>query len=796
MNTFDTHSTGDILIVDDTLNSLKLLMTILRNAGYQVRPARDGELALRTARTKLPLLILLDIRMPGMDGYEVCQQLKASEETRGIPVIFISSLGEQMDKVKAFGVGGVDYIQKPFQMEEVLARVRTHLSIRMMQRRLEEQNIQLQEASEELERRVQERTRQLNEANAALQESEKRYADLYDNSPDMYVSVDANTALVLQCNQTLVNKLGYSKSHIIGRPIFEVYHPDCMEKVKTAFQSFVKTGEVHNAELQLKHQDGSKIEVNLNVTSVRDENGNILYSRSCWIDITERKRTESQLEQYRCHLEKAKETAELANQAKSIFLANMSHEIRTPMNAVIGFSDILASEITDKKQKSYLNSIQTAGKSLLTLINDILDLSKIEAGRLDIQYEPVNPQLIFSELQQIFSLKMAEKRLEFMMEIDENLPSALFLDETRLRQVLLNLIGNAVKFTDSGYIKLCANQKAYTNHIDLILAVADSGIGIPSDQQTLIFESFKQQDGQSTRQYGGTGLGLAITNRLVEMMKGHITVDSSPGNGSRFEITLRQVKIATTSPDARQDNTFYLNNITFEKDPVLVVDDIEYNRHLIDEYLSAANLEVISAENGQQALLLAEEYHPALILMDLRMPEMNGYEACRHLKDNPNTVNIPVIALTASVALNEKAKTEAYGFDGFLAKPVNVSELISELSHYLKYTNKAVADVPQTTVDWSLNLEKIVNLPELRNQLKQKVMPVWKKTNIILEMGIIAELAEQMIELGNEYHIPVFIHYGEPLLESTQNFDIAYIQKALKEFPVLVKPLGIEFDGK
>jgi len=530
-------------------------------------------------------------------------------------------------------------------------------------------------------------------------------------------------------------------------------------------------------------------------------------------EIEKRKQVEEELLRYHEHLEckvqertqslkkqtlelgKSKEEADAANCAKSEFLANMSHEIRTPMNAVIGFSDILASKITDKKQKSYLNSIQTAGKSLLTLINDILDLSKIEAGRLEIQYEPVNPQLIFTELQQIFSLKMAEKNLELMMEIDETLPQALLLDETRLRQVLLNLMGNAVKFTDSGYITLCA-KKIYTkddhSEVNLILAVKDSGIGIPANQQALIFESFRQQDGQSTRQYGGTGLGLAITKRLVEMMNGHITVESHPGKGSCFEITLHGVKVAVTLPTVMQDNTFDSNNITFEKTQVLVVDDIESNRDLIKEYLSPVNLDIISASNGQEALLFAEEYHPTLILMDIRMPEMNGYEATKHLKDNPNTADIPVIALTASVALNEKSKIEAYGFDGFLSKPVNISDLLSELSRYLKYTKKAVADAPQvatTAVDSTLNPAEIVNLSALRNQLKQEVMPLWKKTSIGIKLAVVAELAERMITLGKEYNVPAFIHYGEPLQESTQTFNLAYIQKALQGFPVFVKPL-------
>ena len=364
-----------------------------------------------------------------------------------------------------------------------------------------------------------------------------------------------------------------------------------------------------------------------------------------------------------------------------------------------------------------------------------------------------------------------------------------------MRQVLLNLIGNAIKFTDSGYIKLCANKiETEDEHskVDLIIAVEDSGIGIPADQQTVIFESFKQQDGQSTRQYGGTGLGLAITKRLVEMMNGHISVDSSPGKGSRFEIALHEVKVAATPPAVRQDNPFDSNNITFEKAQVLVVDDIESNRDLINEYLSQVNLEIITAENGQEALLFVAEYRPDLILMDIRMPEMNGYEATKHLKDNPNTADIPVIALTASAALNEKASIEAHGFEGFLSKPVNLSDLLSELSHYLKYTKKAVTNAPQsatTAVDNTLNPTEIANLPALRNKLEQEIMPLWKKANVIMEMDIVAELAEKMIKLGNEYNISVFIRYGEPLQESTQTFKIAYIKKALKEFPVLVKPL-------
>jgi signal transduction histidine kinase len=250
----------------------------------------------------------------------------------------------------------------------------------------------------------------------------------------------------------------------------------------------------------------------------------------------------------------------------------MSHEIRTPMNAVIGFSDLLSKRVTDKRHKSYLSSIQTASKTLLTLINDILDLAKIEAGRLDIQLETIDPRVIFAELKQLFSLKMADKGLEFRVEIDEALPLALVLDENRLRQVLLNLIGNAVKFTERGHVKIrvqtlrtgLQTPSSTDNTLDLIIAVEDTGIGIPKNQQDHIFEAFQQMDGQLTKKYGGTGLGLAITKRLIEMMNGQITIQSQVGLGSIFEITLRDVKVSEVALPVKTDDTFDVDTISFE----------------------------------------------------------------------------------------------------------------------------------------------------------------------------------------------------------------------------------------
>lgn len=767
---------SNILIVDDEPASVRYLSMVLKDEGYKVRIALNGQAALDTLTTKLPDLILLDITMPDMSGFKVCQHLKASKQYKEIPVIFLSGLEKTVDKIKGFQVGGIDYITKPFAPEEVLARVKTHLSIRIMQRRLEKQNIQLQEASELLERRVQKRTK-------ALHDQQKLLETVFNSTPDLYALKDKN-GIYKSVNTAFCEFLG--KEDIIGKTDYDLFPAEDAEKYVMGDKAVMKGGQQQKEEWEVMGTSGIQW-LKVVKTAVLNENGigtGILCSMT---NISELKNTEQALLT-------AKEIAESANRAKSEFLANMSHEIRTPMNAVIGFSELLSALVTDNQQKSYLDSIQTAGKTLLTLINDILDLSKIEAGRLEIKYEAISPRLIFEELQQIFAIKVAEKNLKFILDIDEELPPTLLLDETRLRQVLLNLIGNAIKFTTKGYIKLSV-RKIYTlednSQIDLILAVADTGIGIPATQQDIIFESFRQQDGQSTRKYGGTGLGLAITKRLVEMMNGQITVKSNDEHGSIFEITLRGVDVSATISANTSKEGFDIHNIFFARERVLTVDDIESNRNLIKGWLSQVNLEVIEAESGQSSLLLADEYHPSLILMDLRMPKMDGYETTRRLKANPATQNIPVIALTASATQDTKSKVKKYGFDGYLSKPVKVHDLLGELSQYLKHEIIDVPVVPEiaNSVDTFTmpSPQTITNLSKLVERLEQDVMPIWENTSAIIDIEMVEELIDKLMVLGRVHDIPALIHYCESLREFAQNIDIQDIERMLAKLPLMVK---------
>jgi len=477
---------------------------------------------------------------------------------------------------------------------------------------------------------------------------------------------------------------------------------------------------------------------------------------------------------------KAKNLAEDANRTKSEFIANMSHEIRTPMSSILGFSEVMLNTTHDAKQKNYLKTILESGRTLLTLINDILDLSKIEAGKMEISPEPTDLKMIISEILLLFNHRAKEKNIDLIIEIDKNFPHSILIDEIRLRQILLNLMGNAVKFTHVGYVKIKASVlRAENGLIDFDLSVIDTGIGIHNNDHQRIFESFTQQSGQSSRRYGGTGLGLAICKRLCELMHCKISLSSKPGMGSNFTVNFTNIRQSDMLVANDGEYLWKSEKIVFKGSKVLIVDDVIQNRNLVLTFLGKFDLEFFEAENGEIAVEMAKACVPDLILMDIRMPVLDGFEATMILKNNIITAHIPVIALTASTLQTEMERINSI-FDGYLSKPVLQKTLINEMMRFLPWekSEEPLSDYNEA------NAKQTVKLPvTISEELKEKFRSLFfdeisSQTGFI----IIDELSNLAINLGifaTEHSVPILKKKSDELIHHVEAFDFDKIQDCL-----------------
>jgi two-component system, sensor histidine kinase len=577
----------NILLVDDKPENLLALESILDNPDLNLIKATSGKEALSYILDYEFALILLDVQMPEMDGFETAELTRGFEKSKHIPIIFVSAINKEQKCVfKGYEAGAVDYLFKPIEPEILKSKVEIFINLYLQNKTIKKQSFELEQ--------------KITELNAAFLELQQQ-KDLIKNQAD-----------------------------------------ELVKKVK--------------------------------------------------------------------ELKKAKQTAEEATQAKSEFLANMSHEIRTPMNGVLGTLNLLLDANLNSEQLEYAKMMQLSANSLLTIINDILDISKIEAGKLILEQVSFDLHQIIKNMMIMFTARASEKGLKMNCQIADDIVPTLIGDPGRLGQVLNNLLSNAVKFTAEGQIMLQVNlDENWKNEVSIRFQVEDTGIGIPHGKITYLFDIFTQADSTTTREFGGTGLGLSISKQLVEMMGGQIGVDSVIGDGSKFWFTTRfkkQVVAAETMSLPKVKNHNSSVSITKEKlihqklcsenykrnFRLLLVEDNIVNQKVALKMLEKIGYQTEIADNGQIAIDVLETTHYDLVLMDVQMPEMDGYKATSIIRDKNSAVlnhDIPIIAMTAHTMKGDREKCLDAGMDDYIAKPIQREKLKIILDRWLfsEYSN-------------------------------------------------------------------------------------------------------------
>ena len=559
-------------------------------------------------------------------------------------------------------------------------------SFNQMLERIQERDKDLQGAKGELELRVQLRTQELqlevNErmrAEETLSEERKVLRALIDNVPDFMYVKDAESRFVV-ANASLAHSMGMKNpEQLLHRTDFDFYPKELAGAYYRDEQSVIRTKQaLFNREEECSDINGNRIWLLTTKVPLYDKNGRVTGVAGIGRDITHLKKTQEEMK-------KAREAAEAASRAKSEFLANMSHEIRTPLNGVMGMTDLALDTELTAEQREYLETVKMSGDSLLTVINDILDFSKIEAGKIDLEALDFNLRESLETTLKTLAMRADEKGLELLCEVAPEVPEMVRGDSSRLRQIVVNLVGNAIKFTDTGEIavKVQLESREGTDCI-CRFTVADTGIGIPENKRESIFEPFSQADTSTTRKYGGTGLGLTISTRLVQMMGGKIWVESEMGKGSQFHFTVRlgaadakEIKLGTIAPPE------LLRGVK-----VLVVDDNRTNCRILEGMMGRWQMKPVSVNGGASALALLSAAREAgepfgLILTDMHMPDMDGFALVEQIRQRPELATATIMMLTSAGHRGDAARCQELGVAAYLLKPIRQSELREAVARVL-----------------------------------------------------------------------------------------------------------------
>ena len=641
MTLHDTTAPRDgvsrLLVLDDQPENLRLIGDLLADAPVTLSFAKTGEQALRLA-TKVDFqLAILDLNLPDIDGFDVGARLRRVQPR--CELIYCSAHNDRPRRDRAFSEGAIDFLEKPLEIGATRRRLHTHLERLALKLRLQTERDKLDA--------------------------------MIASIPDAVISTDHHRRVVMW-NAAAEAMFAVPVDQALGRDLQAFLPPSLRSQAGDDGASPVDLGS--------RRADGRRLEVEIK-RSRWTQDGQP-YATYILRDVTER----TQLLEA---LQHAKDQAEQASRAKSTFLANMSHEIRTPMNAIIGISHLALRLSSEPRVQDHLARIQQSARHLMGIINDVLDVSKIEADKLTLEHIEFELADVLDNFRTMVADKAAAKGIELLQEIAPEVPSRLLGDPLRLGQVLINYGNNAVKFTEQGHIRVGVSVAARdAQGVLLRFDVQDTGIGIDPAHLPALFQSFQQADASTSRRYGGSGLGLAIARNLAQRMGGEVGVESRPGEGSRFWFTAR-LQVAETDTEAPTRPAPAVDPRAPAGDPgkdalrglrLLVVDDNAVNRMIAEQVLAAAGAEVVAEEDGSGAVRRVRAEAFDLVLMDVHMPVMDGLEATRAIRALPDRAGLPIVAMTASAMAEDRQRCLDAGMDDLLAKPIEPARMVQTVA--------------------------------------------------------------------------------------------------------------------
>jgi len=652
-----------LLVEDDEIDVRAFVRTLKKsNIDFELESCIYADEALKLLKNKTDVFdcIFVDYQLPGMDGLSLLKEIKIHGYNK--PVLVMTSQGDEKIAVEMMKAGAFDYFPKS---ELSISKIVNALNAIMRYNSISDEKQSIEKS--------------LNQQNLFTEA-------ITNYSPNIIYVLDLKTGKYIFINRSIFEELGYTKDqiHKMGNKIFDLtVHPDHLTTISKHLKKLSKSkdGIVHEVEYKMKNTAGKWVwYYNRDVVFKRDANDEVTQILGSSSNISNIKKVESDLRI-------AKQQAEKAARVKSEFLSNMSHEIRTPMNAIIGLTDLLLTEKHGSFVDENLKSIKQSADNLLVIINDILDFSKIEAGKMLIEAIDFDIKYQLEHIGKIMTHKANEKGLSFETIIDSNIPKYLVGDPFRLNQIIINLAGNAIKFTKIGFVKIEARLLSKKeDNIELEISVKDSGIGIPKNMQQTIFESFTQAGTDTSRFFGGTGLGLTITNQLVKLMNGSISVESQPDVGSEFSVTMWLKKGSDLNVVNSKEQ---LSEQVISNQKVLVVEDNLINQKVITQILKTWNCYYEVANNGREGLLLLSKTNFDIVLMDLQMPVLDGYETTKLIREGvagSKMKNIPIIALTADAYPETKTRVINTGMNDFVSKPFKKHELNNKIFRHTFHT--------------------------------------------------------------------------------------------------------------